>query len=211
MVNADLEQSIKNVKTVVKESKPVLMRISASPLLRRMAFLTLCALFAGTFAGVVTYLQYQVQEHSQKRIKEVRKTGNILQYKTVIEIIDSCLDSKEGKSQKEWYCEQAALHYRNFENKLPPNRMQEVLAKNLHRAMRVDMTNLLRTIELDQVIEAEAAKEERYLELLLSSSAMWTFIVLFFMTMIGFLLLMQHFTKQQALPEIRLPEGTGTA
>ena len=207
----DLEQSIKNVKTVVNESKPVLARISARPLLRQTAYLTLCALFVGMFIGVLSYLQHQVQEHSQKRIKELRRAGNTLQYKAVIAIIDSCLESKEGKSQREWYCEQAALHYRNQENRLPPNRMQEVMAKNLYRAMKVDMENLLHAIEIDQITEAEAAQEERYLSILLTNSVIWTILALFFVAMIGFFFLMQRYSKEQPLPEIFILDSPETS
>jgi hypothetical protein len=206
MVHVDLEKLIKNVKTAVEESKAILMRIAASPSLRRISFVTLCVLFLGLVHGGLQYLEYQAEENSVRRIKELHKTSQTHQYKTVIDIIDSCLESKEEKIQHQWYCEQAALHYKNYADKFLPGRANEVLTKKLYRAMKVDMANLLQRIELDQIIEAETAKEERYLKLLVSNTVMWTVIVLFFIAMVCFILLMEHYAKQQSLPEIRMPD-----
>lgn len=125
----------------------------------------------------VNYLLAVAKKGTENRTLEFRALGIENGYKVVLDAITLCLDSaKDEPKLHAWYCEQAVAQYRQASTHWPQERVNEVIAKLAYGAMKNDVSNYLRNVELDRLIQSPASREEEVLTLLLNKTAVWLWI-----------------------------------
>jgi|GEM_PF-2621712 len=187
-----------DVALILGKSRVIFAWASTSPIKRVSLVSAILGLIFLVQYAYLNSLLKTVDTNTKRYTRELNLIDKELRYKSALDAVVLCIEAKKDEPlHSDWYCKYAVEKYIWASKGWPQDRVNDVTVKLAYGAMKLDLSNYIRTIELERLINTPPPEELELLKLLSSKTVVALWSVSFFILSLGMSFILWKLSSQR--------------